>query len=990
MSLVYIVYARFEWLSFDRQERYVRPIAEKMISITERLDKEIAVLLNASRTKRRMKNDLSSTAKVSIFMSSAIFVIVGVAVNLFLTVIQKVFFNLLIGWKATQLGGFSAMFAKFAALVGQLTQAIHIPMVLITIILYPFFLLYQLAEVFNVGSFYSLLTVTCQGAKSPIELFIDSFVLGVAILFINSKYVFLWAASLLEMNKSFVVRYWIQGKKLLSYHFVLSVIALGLTSTNPFITVLRFFLSFIDFGAFFVVNHVKHDISKACVGIVGFQNQELWLVDTTSVLVWLLIAPMLYITAEIVCPKGGFTSAETHHASASVMPLPNHLSDDDDDNSSMYNSIPDSGRDNDSSIASILENNPHDERNMVNFLVSENDHNESDSLNSSVFSYTDSEQSQSPAQLESLVSDTEVQNNAVSMKEIEPDHSATKQPLNTTTTTTTSFSALSGAIRYAWSHAALLFSTDLIFIYAMNVWVAHCQKLHSLEGFLKLRADRRWDPLQIQESVHRFRSEHVETDSRSRSMSYFSHYEIAARELDIQLEKKWDRVAHHSDSTKLPPYYRLCAMVQQELVKKLGYLGVFWVLSIPISYVVGYSGIGHLLSIVGRKYWGIVFWKYYLLLCVSVGYWTDESYEAYELEDLVSEFSVADPDEATIVFLSLTIASRVILLQALGGPATLISIVVINMCGSPLFVFSPKLRENIPPFIYFNSREVALRREKLELLGAHHAHHHLDDSIRVEEWAIGMRSLSIFLTESRLIVFFAKLVSLSMTMIILQGVELSTETLALLLLFMLPYFIGSALVPLIYVGKRINLTDVDFEVVFGCLKRTHEYVWSRLCRWGAFLLSIFFLSHPATRSELERDNGDIHEQRRVFPMIVQDSHDDYNVLDIVDQDILRSPSPSMKVSKEAYSTEENQKVVVGNQWLNLIEMRSTNLQQVNFSDSSSDDYASLDSDSDGIEGNMYLSTEDEEFVHLDISHECSTYSSFEGVCRTDEEYEERV
>ena len=244
MSLVYIVFARFEWLSFERRERYVRPTAEKMKSVTETLDSQIAKLLSQIKEKRHMKNQLSPASKVGIFMSSSIFIVIGEAVYLFLSVIRKVFFNLLIGWKGMALGSLSIMFDKFTQLIAQLTGVFHIPVSVINIVLYPFMLMYQLAELFNIGSLYSLLFVTCQGAKSPIELFIDSFVLGVAIFFIKSNYNFLWAMSLQEMNNACVVKYWIQGKKIFSCTFLAASLAFALTTTNPFIVMLRFFLSY--------------------------------------------------------------------------------------------------------------------------------------------------------------------------------------------------------------------------------------------------------------------------------------------------------------------------------------------------------------------------------------------------------------------------------------------------------------------------------------------------------------------------------------------------------------------------------------------------------------------------------------------------------------------------------------------------------------------------------------------------------------------------
>jgi hypothetical protein len=117
---------------------------------------------------------------------------VGSAVGLFLSVMRKVFFNLLVGWKSVQVGGLSTMFEKFIGLAVQLTGVLHLPTSFVQYLFYPFALIYKLADFFSTESFYKLLTVVCEGAKSPIELFVDSFVLGVSILFIKSNYNFFY------------------------------------------------------------------------------------------------------------------------------------------------------------------------------------------------------------------------------------------------------------------------------------------------------------------------------------------------------------------------------------------------------------------------------------------------------------------------------------------------------------------------------------------------------------------------------------------------------------------------------------------------------------------------------------------------------------------------------------------------------------------------------------------------------------------------------
>lgn len=836
MSVVYIVYARFEWLSFERRERHVRPIAEKMKSVTEALDGQIAKSLSQIKDESHKNSMLSPTAKVCIFLSSAIFIVVGVAVYLFLSVIRKVFFNLLIGWKGMALGSLSIMFSKFAQLIAQLTGLFHIPVSVVEVFLYPFLLLYQIAVFFNIDSFYSLLIVTCEGAKSPIELFIDSCVLGAAILFIKSKYNFLWAMSLQEMNKSMLVKYWIEGRKIFSITFVVSSLAFALVSTNPFITILRFFLSFVNFGVFFANSHVTHLLSQACVGIKGYQNQELYLVNSTSVLVWWLLAPMLYMTAEIVCPKGGYTSSTDtmpflgeRQLSHSVMPLPTQQDMISDENISIGSFVVSENESD--SIGSVIVSEISEENYYESAIARDicDDYNNSSNDDNSYDGDTGSLGNRDLSDIDSIAnysadshheevgirspdSETQREDNYLELSgagmgtEVQHPVLANRPLPNNHIRKMTM-----GILKYVFSYAALIFSIDLLYVYAMYAWATHCQKLNKLEQQLILRSHRRWDYQTIQQSIYHFRNERLNASKWSRYKDFFTKYETSSREVTDSVTRKWHDV---TESAKLPPYYQLCFMVQRELHKKMIYLSCFWFVSIPLSYIIAFSGVGHLLTIVGRKHWGIAMWKFYLFGCVSMGYWTDETYEAYEVEDLVKEFTILDPDEATILFIPLIIASRAILLQALGDNATLISIIIINLCGSPLFVFSRKMQKIIPPLIHFNPRNVALRREKIELLGRRNVENQMETTtIQVEEWVITMRSISIVLTESRLIVFFANLVSLSLAVTLLKGITLTTTYISFILVAMLPYFVGSALIPIVYIGKRLNLTDEDFRIV---------------------------------------------------------------------------------------------------------------------------------------------------------------------------------
>ena len=873
MSLVYIVFARFGKLSFDRRERYVRPVAERMIAISEMLEKSIAEILSRTKREIRSNKSLSAHLRIGIFTISSAFIIVGSAIALFLSIMRKVFFNLLIGWKSLQLGSLSTMFEKFIGMAEQLIGILHIPTSFVRFLFYPFSLVYQVADLVNIDALYNLLTVTCQGAKSPIELFIDSAVLGVAILFIESNYNFMWAMTFQEMNKFAVVKYWIEGERIYSKKFILAVIALTLTSMNPFITILRFFLSFVNFGAFFVNNHVTHFLSPACVGIEGFQNQELALVNATSILVWWLILPMLYSTAEIVCPKGGFTSSRTtfftsssHRVSASVIPLPTLEGIDGYESSSLGSIVISDFNEDDSYIGSVVVS-EFDKSNsgIRNVLVSE--HNGSSDygtihsdaapmLNRDIFGgetfsilngsydlndllnnrseenddtsdlgsvydsiapsftaaddqvnelYTERPEPQSSASLHSSASniDRDAEDNEIRDVSIP----ALPRPTNF---------ALHGLCRYALSSASLAISLDLLIVYVTSAYVDRYQKLNYSQRLRLLRAHQRWVPNTIEQSVQLFRNmRRNNTSVWHKYENYFRKFELKARETDDRVHREWNIYINESGSDKLPPFYLLCYMAQGELCTSIQVVYTLRPVSIPLSYIIAFSGVGHLLTTVGRKYWDIVARKYQLFFGACFGIWFDETYEAYEIEDLLRNFTTSDPNEATVLFIPLIIASRVILLQALGDVTTLISIIVINICVAPLFVFSPKLRAKIPPLLYMNPREVAFDREMKELRGRNENDPANAEPVRVEEWVLLLRSLSIFLTESRLIVFLFNLVSLSLTIILLKDINISTNTLALLLFGMLPYYVGSTLIPIMYIGKRLNLTDQEFADVFG-------------------------------------------------------------------------------------------------------------------------------------------------------------------------------
>ena len=387
-----------------------------------------------------------------------------------------------------------------------------------------------------------------------------------------------------------------------------------------------------------------------------------------------------------------------------------------------------------------------------------------------------------------------------------------------------------------WSWLWLVCSADVLIVYAIIAYQSRCQKKDSAVKMRRLRANQRWDLQTSRQFLERFQLERLTTRSSDRSQRLTTSVRPPLLLINAA-------TSGTIDDTGLPPYYRLCFMVQKELCETLRIL--YALRRIPVStalsYLLAFSGIGHVFAEVGRRHWIIVMRKFILFSSACLGIWLNETHKAYDIDDMVKRFTVRDPEEATLEFLMLTIASRVILLQALGPTATLISIVVISTCDAPLFVFSPELLGKIPPLLFLDSRKVAIDRERAELRGREVGgrvglgleEKDGDGGVRVEEWVITVRSLSILLTESRLVVFLFNLVSLSLTVLVLQGYTISTTILALLLIAMLPYYVGSTLIPILYIGKRLNLTDEDFRIVcmswcsrpYACCRAAAMCMW---------------------------------------------------------------------------------------------------------------------------------------------------------------------
>ena len=104
-----------------------------------------------------------------------------------------------------------------------------------------------------------------------------------------------------------------------------------------------------------------------------------------------------------------------------------------------------------------------------------------------------------------------------------------------------------------------------------------------------------------------------------------------------------------------------------------------------------------------------------------------------------------------------------------------------HLRGSVVSILSQASRNNSSTA----ASPLTIESEKEELKNLKKVGQQSEDDVRVGKWVIKMRALIVFLTKSRLIVFLYNLVSLSLTILILKGVELSNDILVFLFIAML-------------------------------------------------------------------------------------------------------------------------------------------------------------------------------------------------------------
>jgi hypothetical protein len=257
-----------------------------------------------------------------------------------------------------------------------------------------------------------------------------------------------------------------------------------------------------------------------------------------------------------------------------------------------------------------------------------------------------------------------------------------------------------------------------------------------------------------------------------------------------------------------------------------------------------------------------------------MGIWTDETVDSYDLEDTAKTIFINDDIEGNYMqLLYIAVGIRAIFFQLM-TILTFASVMIAALAGSPMFVHSDRLRKCLPAMIIWDSWEKAKEKE-MHLTGRRQFENY--------QWILCLRSISIRITESRAACFFTNFIGILLSLVVLVYSEETKPLIGFLLALLLPFAFGKSMNMIIWVGKGLILTDLDFLHFF--------YV---LIKFGSF--GLFRLQHTKLQPEcINHESVSEHERNDVVT-------DESDALDMIeDKDRLEAIDVSNHIQPMPFS-----------------------------------------------------------------------------------------
>jgi hypothetical protein len=298
----YIVFGKFQRVSFERKVKIVTPNIEKCKEVLlseEEFHYQHLIVVQDKKNQRTRKFK---------FLSFVVLSIVLMIVSVFLGFVfftYQVFFTSLILWRGMKVDfRLTPILTLLAEGLKDITEYISLPVNLFYFVALPFLYLFETLATIDLNL--SSVNVTCSGSQAPIELLINCFILGLLIIIIRSDYQLLFNILLNNLNQRFLLNNIEQrldsANFRFSRYFFICLVITALNTMNPFQVGLRYCMGFVRIDTF-GKNHGIHQVTESCNQVPGAPNFDSFLGYVSTAFAWWLILPAIYCLAEVVVPK---------------------------------------------------------------------------------------------------------------------------------------------------------------------------------------------------------------------------------------------------------------------------------------------------------------------------------------------------------------------------------------------------------------------------------------------------------------------------------------------------------------------------------------------------------------------------------------------------------------------------------------------------------------------------------------------------------------
>jgi hypothetical protein len=299
----YIVFGKFQRVSFERKLKVVTPNIEKCKQVLlseEEFHYQHLIVAQDKKNQRTRKFKFISFAVVS-------FVLMIVSVFLgFVFFLYHAFFTSLILWRGLKVDlNLSPILTLLADGLKDITDYIGLPVNLFYFVALPFLYLFETLATINLNL--SSVNVTCAGSQAPIELLINCVILGLLVIIIRSDYQLLFNVLLNNLNQRFLLNNVEQrldaGNFRFTRYFFACLVITALNAINPFQVGLRYCMGFVRIDTFGKNHGIAHEVSESCDQVPGAPHFDSFLGYMSTIFAWWLILPAIYCLAEVVVPK---------------------------------------------------------------------------------------------------------------------------------------------------------------------------------------------------------------------------------------------------------------------------------------------------------------------------------------------------------------------------------------------------------------------------------------------------------------------------------------------------------------------------------------------------------------------------------------------------------------------------------------------------------------------------------------------------------------